>query len=275
LQEDGQPFPSAKQNASKVPDPEAIRYNPKTNQLVWTSEGERIVKGATQVLADPTLSLMDINGKFIHAFPLPAHLTMTAAEQGPRQNGTLEGLSYSEDYKTLYISMEEPLYEDGPRADLKETYSWIRIYRYDAQSNKNTFQYAYRLEPVAYPPILSTAFIVNGVPDILSIGKDKLLVIERSFSTGRLPCTVKVFLADLSTAQDIQKNVSLTNHPPKHPVTKKLLLNMDDLGIYIDNIEGVTFGPDLPNGHKTLLFVADNNFNDFEKTQFLLFEVIP
>jgi hypothetical protein len=49
---------------------------------------------------------------------------------------------------------------------------------------------------------------------------------------------------------------------------------MDDLGIYIDNIEGVTFGPDLPNGHKTLVFISDNNFNVFEKTQLLLFEVM-
>ena len=58
------------------------------------------------------------------------------------------------------------------------------------------------------------------------------------------------------------------------PATKKLLLNMDNLGIYIDNIEGVTFGPTLPNGHKTLLFIADNNFTQIEKTQLLLFEVI-
>ena len=49
---------------------------------------------------------------------------------------------------------------------------------------------------------------------------------------------------------------------------------MDDLGIYTDNIEGVTFGPLLPNGHKTLLFIADNNFSAIEKTQLLLFEVI-
>ena len=50
---------------------------------------------------------------------------------------------------------------------------------------------------------------------------------------------------------------------------------MDTLGIYIDNVEGVTFGPDLPNGHKTLIFVSDNNFSALEKTQFLLFEIIP
>ena len=50
---------------------------------------------------------------------------------------------------------------------------------------------------------------------------------------------------------------------------------MDDLKIYTDNIEGVTFGPDLPNGHKSLIFIADNNFNPMEKSQVMLFEVIP
>ncbi len=50
---------------------------------------------------------------------------------------------------------------------------------------------------------------------------------------------------------------------------------MDSLGVYIDNIEGATFGPRLANGHRTLLLVADNNFETFQKTQFFLFEVIP
>ncbi len=50
---------------------------------------------------------------------------------------------------------------------------------------------------------------------------------------------------------------------------------MDKLGIYIANIEGVSYGPLLPNGHQTLIFVADNNFRATEKTQFLLFEIIP
>lgn len=48
---------------------------------------------------------------------------------------------------------------------------------------------------------------------------------------------------------------------------------MDELGIYVDNIEGVTFGPLLPNGNKTLLLVADNNFNPIQKSQVLLFEI--
>jgi hypothetical protein len=48
---------------------------------------------------------------------------------------------------------------------------------------------------------------------------------------------------------------------------------MDDLGIFTDNIEGITFGPKLANGKPTLLFVSDNNFSDKQKTQILLFEV--
>jgi hypothetical protein len=98
--------------------------------------------------------------------------------------------------------------------------------------------------------------------------------VERSFSTGRLACTIRVFLADMSDATDIANTNSLSKAAAK-PASKKLLLNMDDLGRYIDNIEGVTWGPALPNGHKSLLFITDNNFSPLEKTQLLLFEVIP
>jgi hypothetical protein len=52
-----------------------------------------------------------------------------------------------------------------------------------------------------------------------------------------------------------------------------MLFNMDVLGREIYNIEGATFGPLLPNGKRTLVFVSDDNFSAKEKTQFLLFEV--
>jgi hypothetical protein len=60
-----------------------------------------------------------------------------------------------------------------------------------------------------------------------------------------------------------KKTVLCSINPVTKPVKKKLLLNMDDLKIYTDNIEGVTFGPTLPNGHRTLIFVSDNNFASF------------
>ena len=44
----------------------------------------------------------------------------------------------------------------------------------------------------------------------------------------------------------------------------------DDLGIPIDNIEGMTFGPSLPDGRNTLIIVSDNNFSAGQFTQFVL-----
>ena len=57
------------------------------------------------------------------------------------------------------------------------------------------------------------------------------------------------------------------------PISKRLLLNMDSLGIYVDNIEGVCLGPKLPNGKQSLVFISDNNFRKEQVTQLLLFQI--
>jgi hypothetical protein len=271
----GKAYPSIKEDPTLVPDPESIRYNPAVKQIVWTSEGERNTKANPIILIDPAINVANPDGTFAGKFELPENLAMKATDNGPRQNGVLEGISFADDFKTLFVALEEPRFEDGPRADVVKTDSWIRIYRYDVATKKNTAQYAYALEPVAEKPKPETAFKVNGVSEILAVGNDKLLVMERSYSTGHLACVVKVFVANLKHAGNVAGVKSLTENPPQFPVSKKLLFNMDEMAVYIDNIEGVTFGPDLPNGHKTLVFVSDNNFNFLEKMQVLLFEVIP
>lgn len=275
LQANGNAYPNTKQDPVHTPDPEAIRYNPVTKKLVWSSEGERIVKRGDTVLADPSINVIARDGKYIGGFPIPGNLHMRAVEKGPRRNGVFEGLSFADNYKTLFVSVEEPLYEDGPRADVVENDAVIRILKYDVATKKNTAQYAYKLDPVAHRPVPPTEFKINGVPDILSIGNNKLLVIERSFSKGRPASTIKVFLADLENATDVGSIASLKDDKHFTPANKKLLVNMDDLGFYIDNIEGMTFGPILPNGHKSLLFIADNNFDPGEVAQVFLFEVEP
>ena len=273
LQPDGEVYPGSIQNRFKTPDPEAIRHNPQNNYLVWSSEGERIVKANDTVLVDPAVLIINSGGKYVDSFALPGILKMKPGENGPRRNGVLEGMSFADNFKTLYMSVEEPLYEDGPRADVVDNNAFVRIIKFDVTAKKCLAQYGYKLEPVAYAAKPESEFKINGVPDILSLGNNKLLVVERSFSTGRIACTIKVFIADLSNATDISLTV-LKGSQSFTPVKKTLLLNMDDLGIYTDNIEGVTFGPVLPNGHKTLLFIADNNFNILEKAQILLFEVL-
>ena len=48
---------------------------------------------------------------------------------------------------------------------------------------------------------------------------------------------------------------------------------MSELG-RVDNIEGVSCGPRLANGNRSLVFVSDYNFNRSQVTQFLAFEVV-
>jgi len=270
----GQPYPGVRENRWRTPDPESIRYNRITQEMVWSSEGERAI-GKDTVLIDPVIQVIAPDNKYRSQYQLPKNLRMQATPSGPRQNGVLESLAFSDDFTSLYTCVEEPLYQDGPSATTEETDSWVRIYRFDTRTQANTAQYAYKLEKVAYPASPPTAMKINGVSEIMYAGPDKLLTMERSFSTGHMSLVVKVFLTDLSKAENIAGNASLIKTPPKHPASKTLILDMSNLNILIDNIEAMTFGPVLPNGHRTVIFVADDNFKFFEKNQFLLFEVIP
>ena len=47
--------------------------------------------------------------------------------------------------------------------------------------------------------------------------------------------------------------------------------DLDTLGIPLDNVEGLTFGPRLRDGRQSLVLVSDNNFAATQFTQFLLF----
>lgn len=273
LQPSGASYPSVKDNPKLTPDPEAIRYNPITKEIVWTSEGERLISNSDTIIQSPSINIITKEGRFKRSFTLPDNLVMRATENGPRRNGVLEGASFANNYQTLYVNLEEPRYEDGPQAGLASNDAWIRLFAFNVKSGKRIAEYAYKLDPVAYAPNPAGSFMVNGVPDILSLGNNQLLVMERSFSTGRLACTVKIFLVDVKQATDISEINSLKKEPPTSPLQKKLLLNMDALGIYTDNIEGMCFGPRLPNGKRTLWMIADNNFSPLERTQVFLFEV--
>lgn len=269
----GKTYPSTKQNPYKTPDPESLRYNPMTKLMAWTSEGERWFRLKDSILINPFVYFVKRNGQFKDSLEMPANLYMSLQEKGPRQNGVLEGMSYADNYKTLMINVEEPLYEDGPRAELEPNQAMIRFYTFDMETKKNTHQYAYELSPVAHIPNPVNDYKINSVPEFLWIGNKQLLVLERSYSTGRIPCTIRIFLADYNGATDVSSLASLKAPSQYQPMKKTLLMNLDDLGIYTDNIEGISFGPILPNGNRSILLVSDNNFSPIQKSQILLFEL--
>jgi hypothetical protein len=274
-QPNGAVFPDYYKDAKNATDPESIRYDVLNKRFVWTSEGERRVNDKDTILVNPSINIMDKTGKWIDTFSLPSNLWMSANAKGPRTNGVIEGMSFGEFYQKLFVSVEEPLQEDGPRVETFPQNTWLRFFRFDVATKKNTEQYAYKPEVIDYPANPLNAFKVNGISEILNIGNFRFIVIERAFSTGRQKCTIKLFLADARGATDVKDIPSLALNNSFVPMSKKLLLNMDNLPDFIDNIEGITLGPILPNGHRSIILIVDNNFSEFEKTQLFLLEIIP
>lgn len=199
----GKNYPDSLNESPAIPDPEALRYNPAGNGFVWSSEGERIISSNGNVLLNPAITETNKQGIYIDTFQIPELLHIKPTENGPRQNGVFEGLDFADNFKTLFVSVEEPLYEDGPRSSIHDTSGIVRIIKFDMPGKKPVAQYGYILEPVAHEPFPKNAFKLNGISDILYLGNNQLLVIERSFSVGRMDCTIKVFVADISSAENI------------------------------------------------------------------------
>jgi hypothetical protein len=270
---DGTPFPNAATDRNGTIDPEGLAYNPATAHLYWSSEGERTPATNPPVLVQPFIREMTPNGDHVAEFAMPDAFRMKATDNGPRRNGVFEALTLSADGKHLYAALEEPRYEDGPRADVGAG-GVVRILKFDLASRNLVAQYAYPIDKVHAAPNPAGQFSLNGVVEILPLADHKLLVMERSFAIGVTPdFAVKLYEADLSTATDVSNLPALAG-ATYTPVPKKLLLDVGTTGISrVDNLEGMAFGPDLPNGNRSLVLVSDDNFSPIQVTQFLVFEL--
>lgn len=256
-------------------DVEALRYDAKRNEMIWTSEGQRYIRPDVIELQNPSIIIMDTNGVYKDSLALPGNMHVSLENKGPRHNSVFEGVTFDESHNSIFVAVEDALHNDGPRASINDSTAWLRILKFDRKSGRQIAQYAYQSDPVPSIPNPPNAFKINGISDILHIGNNRLIVVERAWSTGHAPSEIRVYLADLSSAEDISSVESIFLTPTKSPITKKLLIDMNSLGIYTDNIEGVCLGPVLPNGNQSLIFVADNNFYPDLKSQFFLFEIIP
>jgi hypothetical protein len=231
-------------------DPEGLALT-KDRRLILTSEG------IPARLIDPFVRRYSLGGSFLGSLPVPQPFRVTADQSsGVRPNLGFESAGVSRDGRYLFTATENALYQDGPAATVANG-SPARLLRYDLRRSRLDRQWVYETDPVAEPPVPPTQFSVNGIVDLLPIGRDRLIAMERSFSVGAAGTgnTIKLY------------EVSLRGSP----VRKKLLLNLDDLGIPLDNVEGLTFGPRLRGGSRSVVLVSDNNFAAAQFTQFLLF----
>lgn len=249
------------------PDPEGIAFDAGRQRLYWSSEGERRTGGPRgAVLADPWVRIAGLDGSYLGQFVLPPQLAMSAHHTGPRRNTALEGLTMTADGRMLFAAMEGPGYGDGPLPDRAHgALTRITAYHLDSGSAP-VAQYAYPLERAA---TTSGPAETNGLTDLLALSDTAFLVIERAFSDRP---TVRLYRAEIAGATDVLGRPALTGASVT-PMTKTLVADLSATpGLDpLDNIEGLTLGPRLPDGRQTVVLVSDDNFSPRQVTQFVAF----
>jgi hypothetical protein len=235
-------------------DPEGLALT-KDRELIFTSEG------IANTLVDPFVRRYTLEGSFLGDLPVPRDFSPNAERtRGVRQNLGFESAGVATNGRFAYVATENALVQDGPAATLA-TGSPARILRYQLPSGRLDRQWTYMTDPVAEPPVPLTNFSVNGVVELLPLNNRFLIAMERSFSVGAPDTgnTIRLYGVELPGSGG--------------EASKSLLLDLDELGIPLDNVEGMTLGPRLPDGRRSVVLVSDNNFAASQFTQFLLFAI--
>jgi hypothetical protein len=115
--------------------------------------------------------------------------------------------------------------------------------------------------------------LAHGLTELLAVDQaGHFISLERSLSLSGF--TVRLYQVATGGATDTSRIASLKGDVSGiQPARKKLLLDLTELGIRLDNLEGMTLGPRLPDGSQSLILVSDDNFKDEQVTQFLLFRL--
>lgn len=221
----------------------------------------------------PFVRRYSLDGTFEMEVQLPDRYSPTIGEKlGPRHNFGFESLTLSPDKQVLFAALENALLQDGPQAAL-DVGSPSRLLEIETTSGELRAEYLYLTEPLAAPSTVPGGVEAAGLVDLLALDQRNLLAMERSFSLGA-GNTVMLFHIDLEGATNIIALPALKEHDLEQvlPVRKELLFDLADLGLYVDNMEGLTLGPILADGRRTLILVSDDNFNPFvQVTQFFAF----
>jgi hypothetical protein len=243
-------------------DPEGIARAPGGRIYVSEEYGPRIVEFSR-------------DGKWVRDLPVPAHfgvktphpdekeeLKRSAAGRWP--NRGLEGLTLLPDGKKLVAALQSPLLQDGGRQGRN-----VRLLEIDLGSGR-TREFIYQLEAADL-----------GLSEILAVDAQRFLVIERD---GKMKARRGIYLIQIDeTTSDVSGVLALpagTDLGDLVPARKRLLIDLlaPEFGLARDQpekIEGLAFGPDLPDGRKLLLVTTDNDFREDQASWVYAFALDP
>jgi len=220
---------------------------------------------------DPFVDAFELTGQQLASLPVPDKF-LPDGSSGIRNNLAFESLTVSPDGRFLYTATENALVQDGAAAGVDDG-SPSRILVFDLATGQPVKELLYETDPVADEPVPAGSFATNGLVELLALDNSgTLLALERSFSNG-VGNSVKLYQVLTQGAADIENFGAVAHFEVDPPVTKSLLFDFADLGITLDNLEGLAFGPKLADGRQSLIVVSDNNFSATQFTQVLAFAV--
>ncbi len=252
-------------------DPEGIALSPRGTVFIAS-------EGIPSKGIDPFIGEFDLKtGQKQLNLPIPQRYLRDPQDEtkGIQENLAFEALTVSrsglaaEDPFRLFTATESALLQD--RLEDATAKTRIRLLHYIINPVSNPVaiaEHLYLLDPAA-PEIIS-----NGLTELMTLDREGyFLSLERTF--GLTGAGAKIFEVVNSNATDTSRIDSLAGNLGKvRPLNKKLILDLSELGIYLDNFEAMSLGPRLPDGSQSLLIVSDDNFNEDQITQFLLFRLV-
>ncbi|MTF37746.1 esterase-like activity of phytase family protein [Cyanobacterium aponinum] len=252
-------------------DTEGIAFSPR-NSLFISSEG------VTNKNIPAFINEYDLEGNLLNSVRIPErYIPKTGEKKGIENNLGLESLTIKangfmpDDPFRLFTVTESALVQD---VDLKNPLTVLRsrFLHYVINPFGDPVLIGEHLYTIDQP---SFSTLYNGVADLLSLPDEGyLLSLERTF--GLRGYGAKIFQLVIGNASDISGQKSISGNIENIiPIKKKLLLDLKQLGIKLDNLEGMTLGGRFPDGSQSLILVSDNNFsgNSKQKNQFLLFKM--
>ncbi len=197
-------------------------------------------------------------------------------QTGIRNNTAFEAGTVTPDGQTYVAGMEDSLIQDGPDAG-QESGGRSRVVLYDIESGTATNEYVYITNKNPVEPIPADQFSTTGLVELEALDNDgTFLALDRYFAVGQeLTGTghgANLYVTSTAGATDVI-DVDSLDGLGFVPMEKQFLLNFDQLGVEIDNVEGIALGPDLPDGRTLMIIVADDNFSDSQNNRVMAFAV--
>lgn len=273
-----------KRHAPAVLDLEGITLATRSDgrsEVVVSSEGD--LRRANAVPP----GLFAIEADALESIPVPAQFLARsdrAGDHGVRDNAAFESLTFAAAGR-LWTANESALQQDGPRPRYGAS-GRVRLLEMTRDGNgwRGGRQFVYRLTDVDKPRHFDRDGFSTGLVDLLPLGPDRLLALERAFlqggGRGRRSFN-RVFIYDVSVAgaEDVSAVDALPAQVAK-VAAKSLVVDFDALKPrlsghlqQLENFEALCEGPRFADGGRSVLVVSDDNFNAHQTTAVLLFRL--